>query len=145
MKELLDTDWAYLAGFIDGEGCIGSSRSRDRWYPRLTITQADQMFLLELYKLFGVGRFTYRKPTVKNKATGFSGQWSIRSSPSIKWILEGVLPYLRLKKTQAEVALRLLENRDEEDLVLELSALKEPKRPVGLKRQEFLATQKVGD
>lgn len=131
MNQVSDTDWSYLAGFIDGEGCISvfSSGKKGRYYPRLSIAQADQVQLYELYELFGVGRLSFRRKTKANKATGTGITWNVRNHVQLKWVLEGVMPYLRLKRRQAELALLILDSRMDEALVSELRGCKVPRRP----------------
>lgn len=120
MNQPTDTDWAYLAGFVDGEGCISVSKGTRQWYPKLGISQNDQVVLLELYELFGVGRFKIWQPK-EGKARA---RWNIYRAEHLRWILNGVLPYLRLKKSQAEVALHILDNRRDESAVSSLTELK---------------------
>lgn len=125
---LQDTDWAYLAGFVDGEGCISSYKSSGRYYPRLSIVQADHVVLLGLYRRFDVGRVNIRRRTAKNKATGDQLSWNIRTKAQLKWLLEGLLPYLKLKKSQAEIALQLLGNSQDQAKVLQLAEHKKVRR-----------------
>jgi hypothetical protein len=125
VKSLTDTDWAYLAGFADGDGCISTSERKKKgtgegygkWRVFLTIAQRDQVSLLELRELFDVGRF-YVYPT-KPLAV-----WRTDKRPELKWLLENLLPFLRLKKSQAEAALRILEDVEDQGSVIELKALK---------------------
>jgi len=52
-------EWAYIAGFFDGEGCVTWSRG-DR--VRLIITQKDPDVLVKIQQLLGYGRVVGRKP-----------------------------------------------------------------------------------
>ena len=36
-----ETDLAYIAGFVDGEGCVGYQSKRKK-YPWITITNTDE-------------------------------------------------------------------------------------------------------
>lgn len=45
---MTETDLAYIAGFIDGEGCIGLSprnKQRTRCYPYLRVANTDKKIL----------------------------------------------------------------------------------------------------
>jgi hypothetical protein len=46
MPEIEDTDWAYAAGFVDGEGCIAISRAyvpaRQRFYYVVQVVVANR-------------------------------------------------------------------------------------------------------
>jgi hypothetical protein len=100
-------DWAYLAGFFDGEGCISlHSRYRvDGWRVRLTVSQSDYR-LLALYEKFEVGRLRRIEPRGKFKARP-SYQWIINKGSEVEWLLQGMMPYLRFKKDQASLAILL--------------------------------------
>ena len=88
-----DTDWAYLAGIVDGEGCITYRRNgKGRYYTRVTISQKRTQLLDWIVERFGGA---YSKTT-----------WTCGSRHS-EWILTEILPYLVVKKDQAEVALEL--------------------------------------
>src|SRR5205807_3226561 len=45
MPEIRDTDWAYAAGFVDGEGCIAIARAfspvRNRFYYTIQVVVAN--------------------------------------------------------------------------------------------------------
>jgi len=47
VPEPSDTDWAYAAGFVDGEGCIAIVRSfvkaRDRYYYGVHVVVAKEI------------------------------------------------------------------------------------------------------
>jgi hypothetical protein len=51
MAEIRETDWAYAAGFVDGEGCIAIGRSfepkRGRFYysVQVVVTNRDRAVL----------------------------------------------------------------------------------------------------
>lgn len=111
MKQTKATKLAYLAGFIDGEGCImiskrnprmdknGKDRINVSYSVLLTIAQRDGAIMDWL-----VGNY------------GGSVQWKDRENPTYNWIithkkasivLKEVLPFLKYKKHQAELALKL--------------------------------------
>lgn len=95
------TDLAYLAGFFDGEGCIttGIQRQGGRGYYliRATVTQ-NSLPVLEAYEAEFGGRILDPSP-------GKSAfVWQI-TGDQMAHFLQTLLPYLRLKKEQAELAL----------------------------------------
>ena len=99
-----DTEWAYLAGFIDGEGYIGAVKSG--YNVRVRILQKNSSVLESLVDDFPVGNLTRRRFNGK-----FYPIWQIQGAREVAWLLEGCLPYLRLKKDQAEIAIYLANNR----------------------------------
>ena len=96
------TEWAYLAGIIDGEGCITSYHNGyGSYYVRIRISQVDPVFLYWIQATFG-GRI-WSRPRHGHEQFFTWGCESITA----KQILVGVYPYLKLKKRQAVVAYRL--------------------------------------
>lgn len=116
--------WQYLAGFIDGEGCIHARKSPKgkKFYVRIVISQAHYQFLTDLYEEFGeVGALVRgRKVSDKNETL----RWQIHRQDQVKMFLEKLMPYLKYKKPQAEVALALLDNPRSSALADELKFLK---------------------
>ena len=104
---------AYLAGLIDGEGCIGiaatfdkrSSRSR-AYFGRLYVSNTDIRLMAWLQEHCG-GRVNAMprksQPTWK---TGY--KWELQGA-NAELVLRATLPYLVLKRRQAETLLELRE------------------------------------
>lgn len=94
----------YLAGIIDGEGCltIGKTmRKSDRsvsptYASNLNVTN-NNLELMNFLKENFVGR-VYRKGNTKSYV------WFARNNDTT-WILENVLPFLIVKKEQAKILL----------------------------------------
>jgi hypothetical protein len=109
---LTSTDWAYLAGLIDGEGSIGTTRTGKRGdiVGRLIIANTNHDFLRMLQARFGGGSLNLKK-------AGQKEGW--RPYGNIAWtqlqarkLLEATLPYLFIKRRQAELCLDLMRMRD---------------------------------
>lgn len=103
--------WQYLAGLLDGEGSIGTTRTgkHRNVIGRVMITNTDTVLLELLRAEFG-GSVTIR-------AIGSKPGW--KPCAHISWtnrgaqkVLEGVLPYLLVKRSQAELCLELIRMRD---------------------------------
>lgn len=108
-------DWAYLAGIIDGEGSLSiRTANGDKVYPRIKITQVDELFLRQLYDKWGVGTFREYSGESNQLSSRQSYIWRISSKAEVRWILDGCLPYLRLKR---ERALECLEHIDPKETV----------------------------
>lgn len=88
---------AYLAGIIDGEGCIGFTRIRGQLVPRVTVTNTDRTLIEDLKHHFG-GHISYRKPYKPGWKP--SMHWILQNSKSVQ-LLDKVYKYLRIKKNQA--------------------------------------------
>ena len=92
----------YLAGFFDGEGCIDSSQGKIR----LKITQKDtpdsRSLFAQIQNEWGGCIYTDNRGISVLRWVGRKGQ------P----ILEAMLPHLRLKTTQAVLALQWMKKMD---------------------------------
>lgn len=102
---MTSTDWAYLAGIIDGEGCIGVywDKSSKTYKLTLAISSTSVEWLIALQEKFGLGNVHVQKHKAK-KNWKLQAHWSLTHSHAQE-ILRGCLPYLGIKKSQAELAL----------------------------------------
>ena len=110
-----ETDWAYFAGMIDGEGHVGLYRHRDKKCKRgysyrvvLGITNTQIPLLLDLQRRFGGIVHEQGK-------SGFSDKpvFGLRfSANAMRDILPRVLPYIVLKKKDLEIMLRAMKITD---------------------------------
>ena len=112
-KVMSPTEAAYFAGFVDGEGTIGVYRARRpenrsgfRYQPTLVAANTYYPVLEALQRMCGNGRITQtNNPISEHHKTGFRLQFS---SDQIRRILPQILPYLIVKKPQAEYVLEFL-------------------------------------
>ena len=102
---MTDTDCAYLAGVIDGEGCIGVYRDAGTYKLVLTIVSTSVDWLIDLRSRWhGLGHIHIDKRPVQGNHK-VSAQWTLNRADTQK-ILRKVLPYLGIKRSQAELALQ---------------------------------------
>lgn len=96
-----DTDYAYTAGLLDGEGSISIT---PKLYLSVKIRNTDKPVLLWLQEV--LHRFLAKSGGLyKNNSTNkqcFSLEFNGKHAKSV---LEFLLPYLRIKKRQAELAI----------------------------------------
>lgn len=105
---------AYLAGLIDGDGCIMATIERHREMKfgfrvrvELKITQKEDRLLHSLCKEFKVGCVSCNR-----KESNYSTyDWIIRSKSELVRILEEIQPYSRLKEKQVTIALQILQKK----------------------------------
>ncbi len=97
-----ETDLAWAAGFLDGEGCFSLSKMKSATHPsqrKLGISVA-QKHLSPLHRLTEV---------LECGKSGTQGanyyQWRIQSAPGIKKVVPQVYPYLVMKKREAQILL----------------------------------------
>ncbi len=107
-------DLAYAAALIDGEGCIGIHRNRDprlrdryRYRMSVQIGMADKEPIQFMYRTFGGSYHTY-EACLKNGRLRHN--WQIGATKAMLF-LEAVLPYLKGKTKQAELAIEFQKHR----------------------------------
>lgn len=94
-----DTDMAYAAGFFDGEGHVRCDMIRGYPHLMVTIAQNDRQPLEWLQILFG-GHIRLQHV----KKTGNCHNWNVNTTDA-QYFLEAVIPFLMVKKAEAEEAL----------------------------------------
>jgi len=107
----------YLAGFVDGEGCIDAQRmypqtggGRRIFYcrPRLRVAQATPgiYFLQLLQRNFG-GNLTYREGKGNQQS---SASWEFLDKAGLARFLSEIEPYMFVKREQARLVLWWLDS-----------------------------------
>jgi hypothetical protein len=107
-------DWAYLAGMIDGEGTIYYQKHKMPSFQGVVrVYQKDRTVLDYLHGLFKVGDVHQvgGQDQVLNgkKYDDTSHQWAVGAILEIRWLLTGVLPYLKVKSDAANTTLMAIE------------------------------------
>lgn len=106
MIELTEAEKAYLAGIIDGEGCITICKGARYENRVVTVAVAmnDREPLDLLFNIFGGCFVTLRKNNPKWRD---GWRWAVKQRKA-KVVLEAVLPYLRVKHRQVVLALEFI-------------------------------------
>lgn len=110
-----ETKWAYLAGIVDGEGCIsymknkGRPNQTPRQVVRLTIVQSDKNIVLldwcaEFLEECGI-RYSWFEGTYKGHGRNLI---TVAAQESLHECLTQMIPYLTLKQDRAIEAVRFL-------------------------------------
>lgn len=112
MNKLTETEKAYLAGLLDGEGCVGiskiKSRSNLREYDyrlRVIITNSNFPVICWLKEKTGIGcAYEYKK--------SFSDKWKLihrwqATSEQARDFLEAVRPYTIIKSEIIDLCMQL--------------------------------------
>jgi len=89
---------SYVAGFVDGEGCIGFAKCRSSIYPRVFVTNTNKEILEEFQDQFGgdINQLSMRKDGWKQ---GWS--WRLSWSKAVDF-LDAISPWLRIKADQVD-------------------------------------------
>jgi len=94
---------AYLAGLLDGEGSFSIIKTGGRYQLHIKIATTTPQMLRWVVKHFG-GTIYTKKPFVVNWRTRYD--WQCPSGKATEPLLLSVLPYLTVKKQQANTALK---------------------------------------
>lgn len=98
------SDWAWLAGILDGEGHIQAVQRRKGVIGlsrRIAITNCNLPLLIQIATLFGGQIHPHTPPPIGHRQ---QFQWYCYGD-RMRWILEGTLSRLVAKKGEAEVCL----------------------------------------
>lgn len=102
-----DPRLAYVAGLIDGEGCIGIQKNskHDLYYTEVTIGMTSKALpiLMEMKSTFGGG---IQKKRDKTDRWEEAHNWRIGGEGAASFLTK-ILPFLMLKRRQAELAIAL--------------------------------------
>ncbi len=107
-----DTDWAYAAGFVDGEGCIAVIRSYSeragRYYygVQIVVSNRDRDVLDWMQSLWGGWVVKARSTDVRARQ---AWHWRCPTGLSARPFLTGIRPWLRIKVKQCDNALVMIE------------------------------------
>lgn len=101
---------AYVAGLIDGEGCIAIYESKGRtFYHNVTVGMtAKALPILEQLKAKYGGNLTLHRQATERWDAAHT--WSVHGDAATP-VLEEVMPHLVLKEEQARIALKVAEIR----------------------------------
>lgn len=107
-----DTDLAYIAGLVDGEGYIGIKKSRaykcqkrvtPGYHARISIRMVDEAAIRFLAETLGGWYYRENAHVAKGRPLFCYQATDLRAES----ILRALLPYLRVKREVAETVLRL--------------------------------------
>jgi len=101
------TDYAYIAGLFDGEGCIHISKRKSGYYQlRIVVSNTNEMIIRWLGFAF-TGCVWGKKPKGNRRA---SWTWGV-SDRKAEAFLKLIHPYLILKKPEAELAFKFMQTK----------------------------------
>lgn len=105
-------DRAYIAGFLDGDGSIYIRLKPNKTYkfgfqiaPSIIFYQSQKelRYIKDIYKLLGVGYIRKRKDGII--------EYTIGDIKSMLYVVDQLIPYLRLKKKQAILFKKILKQK----------------------------------
>jgi hypothetical protein len=105
-KTISEVRKAYLAGFIDGDGAIMALLERHpakRFGCRIRVwvkaTQLRQCDVSWLREELGIGRV---------QAGHGCWEWLVKNQSDVRWLLQAIQPFARVKARQTDIALAIL-------------------------------------
>jgi len=105
-KKFSSLEQAYIAGLVDGEGCINiyriNTKKVPKWILSISIYNCDFNILNWLYKRRG-GYLQKRGKRKKKWKQNYA--WKISANDAMEF-LQDIKKYLRIKKRQAELAIK---------------------------------------
>ncbi len=102
--------WAYLAGLVDTDGFFTISSREGRYFrPMAGIHISDIRCLNYIQENCVIGKTRISQD--KTCKSGFIYRWDIHKNEDFRVFLPKVIPFLKLKKQQAELLLRFIENK----------------------------------
>ena len=113
MNKMTETEKAYIAGIVDGEGCITAysynTRRTTSTKSTIMVSNADTFLVDWLKTVSGLGTI-HDHCNKRNLLKGWKPQrvWCL-SSLHGSCLLKEILPYLIIKKEQAELFIELVE------------------------------------
>jgi len=125
LQALTTEDKCYMAGFFDGEGSIGLYRKKQRgvFYaiaPRLNVSQITRDIPMMFWNAFGSRLFCMDRGSTPRTQNGIQHElrtnerciwtWDGSSIAVIHMVLETLMPYLKIKKVEAELMLEYVNN-----------------------------------
>lgn len=133
MSAKIDTlpDWqlGYIAGIVDGEGSIGIGRYQSCYRTYLYVGMTSELCISTLRYITGVGGITHR--VSRNVMHSDAYVWQVCAHKELHPLLQKILPYLLVKKGQAEIVVAFCERRacrtpymtEDRDAVIEIKEL----------------------
>jgi hypothetical protein len=111
VPEAADTDWAYAAGIVDGEGCIAITRgfvvARDKYSYSVAVVVANrEKEVLVWLKALWKGWVVEARPSAGRTRQAWN--WRSPTGASAEPFLRGLRPWLRIKTDQCDNALAMI-------------------------------------
>ena len=117
MHELTDNELAYIAGFVDGEGCISITKRKDKeykngcsFYVNLRIVNTDLEILEWIQDILNVGGCIIKRKRIGNNKQCYELKYGcLQACKGVRLLL----PYIKVKKRQAKILLEFQKLKDD--------------------------------
>lgn len=109
MTNTTEADKIYIAGFFDGEGCVGyynAAKSNPRrpgyFCCHVHVCNIDPRVIRWIHQITCMGRVNVMKGSGKRRT---AYQWQVSKRSNVIAFLSAIIPYLKVKREQAEILL----------------------------------------
>lgn len=107
MKKPTEAEWGWLAGLIDGDGCISIGNAAGRYRASVIIVNKKPQNILKLIRLFGGSVGGVKRDTSNSFVNGSYYRWVISSLSDVSWLLTNAAPHMAEKRSKADIAIAL--------------------------------------
>lgn len=106
MLNLTDAEKGYIAGIIDGEGCLTLRHQNNQrsYYATIQVSNTDFALVAYLMRITGYGRISTLAMSGNRK---IAYKWQVTVAAHIYEILDAVKPFLVIKEERAELLYKL--------------------------------------
>lgn len=109
--------WAWLAGFVDADGCISIAKEHDyrkgddyiHYRPALQISNTDEHTMRYIHSWLAVGGMTKHKRRKRQHRQIY--HYMLRNHRELLQVLLQIRPYLVTKAEQADLVIEFIRNR----------------------------------
>ena len=101
-ENLTEAEKGYIGGFFDGEGSVSFCTVNDRIYPRVCFYNSNKAVIDWIARIFeevAVKRTVDKRRDSRHNLDNYAVY--IKKTKDVKYILECMLPYLKIKRIQA--------------------------------------------
>ena len=128
MKALGNEQAAYLAGFLDGDGCIASNFERSNAKKSMSYRVRIRISFTQITPrraVLDTMRGWIESGVIADYEHNSMSEYVIRDQQAVGDLLQTLLPYLIVKKRHAELALEILTLKEQRYSVDSLEQMKE--------------------
>ena len=98
LKKMRATDTAWLAGWLEGEGCFNVASVNGSRMARIAAGSTDRDILDYALTITGVGNITLRKRGPTNVKPLW--MWSVNAQDDVRALMVRILPWMGERRTQ---------------------------------------------
>lgn len=96
---MTEAESAWLAGIIEGEGCIDRNGNRNKVYVRLRVEMTDEDVISRCHTITNAGIVHY-VPYKRKEHHSVTWRWSVHKADELKSILDAIYPWLGKRRQE---------------------------------------------